>query len=51
MYRITTEGKTWIKANIDSLADRKYYSSTGVQHDIQLMDIFNSYALKKLIKT
>ena len=38
VYRITTEGKTWIKANIDSLADRKYYSSTGVQHDIQLMD-------------
>lgn len=38
MYRITTEGKTWIKANIDSLADRKFYHSTGVQHDIQLMD-------------
>ena len=38
VYRITAEGKAWIKANIDSLADRKYYSSTGVQHDIQLMD-------------
>ena len=38
VYRITNEGKAWIKANIDSLADRKYYSSTGVQHDIQLMD-------------
>ncbi len=38
VYRITNEGKQWIRANIDSLADRKYYSSTGVQHDIQLMD-------------
>lgn len=34
VYRITNEGKAWIKA----IADRKFYSSTGVQHDIQLMD-------------
>ena len=38
VYRITNEGKAWIKANIDSLADRKFCHSTGVQHDIQLMD-------------
>lgn len=38
VYRITNEGKAWIREHIDSLADRKFYSSTGVQHDIQLMD-------------
>lgn len=38
VYRIATEGKAWIKEHIDSIADRKFYSSTGVQHDIQLMD-------------
>lgn len=38
VYRISNEGKAWIREHIDSLADRKFYSSTGVQHDIQLMD-------------
>lgn len=38
VYHITAEGKAWIREHIDSLADRKFYSSTGVQHDIQLMD-------------
>jgi hypothetical protein len=38
IYRISEQGKLWVREHIDSLADRKFYSSTGVEHDIQLMN-------------
>lgn len=38
VYRITEQGKAWISKHIDELSERKYYHSTGVDHDIKLMD-------------
>lgn len=38
VYRITNDGKVWIRDHIPELADRKFYSSTGVEHDLKLMD-------------
>ena len=38
VYRISDKGKSWIRENIDCLSERKFYSSTGVEHDIKIMD-------------
>lgn len=38
VYRISNEGKAWIRDHIPELADRKFYSSTGVEHDLKLME-------------
>jgi len=38
IYRISEQGKNWIRQHIEILADRKYYSSTGTEHDICLMN-------------
>lgn len=38
VYRITDGGKKWIRQNIQELTDRKFYNSTGTEHDIRLMD-------------
>jgi len=38
IYRISEQGQKWIAKNIDTLADRCYYRSTGVEHDLKLMD-------------
>lgn len=37
VYRISNEGKTWIRDHIPEIADRKFYSSTGVEHDLKIM--------------
>ena len=31
-------GKEWVKENVSDLSDRNFYSSTGVEHDLRLMD-------------
>ncbi len=38
IYRISDTGKKWIVQNISALDGRKYYTSTGTQHDLKLMD-------------
>ena len=38
VYRVSDKGKDWIRTHIDSLADRKFYCSNGVEHDLKLMD-------------
>ena len=37
-YRFTEAGKQWVREHIDSLSERKYYHSIGVEHDLRLMD-------------
>lgn len=37
-YRITEQGKEWIKQHIPELAERKFYRSNGTEHDLKLMD-------------
>ena len=37
-YRITNEGKVWVSEHIPQLSDRKFYSSTGIEHDLKIMD-------------
>ena len=38
IYRISDEGRKWIAQNVPTLADRKYYTSTGTEHDLRLMN-------------
>lgn len=38
IYRISDDGKKWIAQNVPTLADRKYYTSTGTEHDLRLMN-------------
>lgn len=38
-YRITNDvGKAWIRKHIPELSDRKFYNSTGTEHDLRIMD-------------
>lgn len=37
-YRVTEQGKEWIKQHIPDLAERKFYRSNGTEHDLKLMD-------------
>ena len=37
-YRITEQGKEWVKQHIPELSDRKFYRSNGTAHDLKLMD-------------
>ena len=38
IYRISDDGRKWIAQNVPTLADRKYYTSTGTEHDLRLMN-------------
>ena len=38
VYRFSDNGKEWVKENVSDLSDRNFYSSTGVEHDLRLMD-------------
>ena len=38
VYRLSAKGKEWVRERIDVFADRKFYHSTGVEHDLKLMD-------------
>ncbi len=38
IYRISDDGKKWIREHIAILDGRKYYTSTGVEHDIRIMN-------------
>ena len=38
IYRISDDGRKWITQNVPTLADRKYYTSTGTEHDLRLMN-------------
>ena len=38
IYRISDDGRKWIARNVPTLADRKYYTSTGTEHDLRLMN-------------
>ncbi len=38
VYRLSAKGKDWIRERVTALADRKFYHSTGVEHDLKLMD-------------
>lgn len=38
IYRISDDGRRWIAQNVPTLADRKYYTSTGTEHDLRLMN-------------
>lgn len=38
IFRISDSGKAWIRQNIPELADRKFYASTGIEHDLRIMD-------------
>ncbi|MBR3995420.1 MAG: hypothetical protein IKI97_09105 [Clostridia bacterium] len=38
IYRISDDGRKWIAQNVPILADRKYYTSTGTEHDLRLMN-------------
>lgn len=38
VYRITEYGKIWIGKHIANLSDRKFYTSTGTEHDLKIMD-------------
>lgn len=35
-YRIAN--KVWVREHIPELADRKFYNSTGIEHDLKIMD-------------
>ena len=37
-YRISEQGKEWIRQNIPELSDRRFYRSNGTEHDLKLMD-------------
>lgn len=39
IYRITEQGKHWIREHIETLSDRKFYSSSsGILHNLALME-------------
>lgn len=46
VYRFSDSGKEWVKENISDLSDRNFYSSTGVEHDIKLMERIQEYTDK-----
>lgn len=46
VYRFSDGGKEWVRENVSDLADRKFYISTGVEHDIKLMDKIQEYTDK-----
>ena len=46
VYRFSDYGKEWVKENVSDLSDRNFYSSTGVEHDLKLMDKIQEIAEK-----
>ncbi len=46
VYRFSDGGKEWVRENVSDLADRKFYISTGVEHDIKLMEKIQEYTDK-----
>ena len=46
VYRFSDNGKEWVKENVSDLSDRNFYSSTGVEHDLRLMDKIQEIAEK-----
>lgn len=46
VYRFSDSGKEWVRENISDLTDRKFYISTGVEHDIKLMEKIQEYTDK-----
>lgn len=46
VYRFSDGGKEWVKENVSDLSDRNFYSSTGIEHDLRLMDKIQEIAEK-----
>ena len=43
VYRFSDGGKEWVRENVSDLSDRNFYISTGVEHDIKLMEKIQEY--------
>jgi len=46
VYCFTENGKAWVRNNIPELSDRKFYSSTGINHDLKLFEHIQGYTDK-----